>query len=548
MNAFNSEKPRQTIGRLFQKITTERFQQFDCNINSSKDNKDYQWICDIYDQASNSLIELKSHKIIDPHETTLDTFEKILKQDEVRRKNNQNNSGLFYQLTEMSKKSESFAVMVGCYNEDVNKLKNQLISNDPKGYASFTEYRFLIVLPNSVYWCSVPQSNFWRHIKASWEINNGQIKSFLRNTLASFDFLRSYEITDQTGYERSLIDFVKQLKFGLTEDQIELAFDGKPYHNYVTDTQQLEIKLDKTIQTWIEKEKQAQESIEAEQNETTQEQAQIEPIEKITKDQVVLFKPDQLELIEKAVADHESFSAISVKVGHSSNYIAQIISQPKGTYTREEYELFRNWFIDICLESNHWETPSDRCNLDQLKLITDTLRIKLRGHKAQNTGLRNSKADLERQVQELTESRVRQRNIINGLELKIKKHEEEIKEMANAETQEDKGLSQLEKEAYEAEIEKLNDFIQGHKARVENFKISNEELKGIIERSEARALETEAVKLQDEIEELQEELEEQKSETESLRNNIHSAYQKDLERYRKIIDMLLDQLDKQENE
>ena len=100
--------------------------------------------------------------------------------------------------------------------------------------------------------------------------------------------------------------------------------------------------------------------------------------------------------------------------------------------------------------------------------------------------------------------------------------------------QEDKGLSQLQKETYQAEIEK--------------HKITNEELKASIERSEARALETENVKLQDEIEELQEELEDQKSITESLRNNIHNAYQKDLERYRKIIDMLLEQLDKQENE
>ena len=123
MNALNGEKPRQTIGRLFQNITTERFQKYDSKINSTKDIEDYQWICDIYDQSSNSLIELKSHKIIDPNETTLDTFEKILKQDEVRRKNNQNNSGLFYQLTEMSKRSKSFAVMVGCYNEDVNKFK-----------------------------------------------------------------------------------------------------------------------------------------------------------------------------------------------------------------------------------------------------------------------------------------------------------------------------------------------------------------------------------------------------------------------------------------
>jgi hypothetical protein len=278
------------------------------------------------------------------------------------------------------------------------------------------------------------------------------------------------------------------------------------------------MSLDQATQNWIEE----------------REQAQIEPVEKITKDQVTLFKSDQLELIEKAIADHESFSAISLKVGHSSNYIAQIISQPKGTYTREEYELFRNWFIDICLEANHWETPSDRCNLDQLKLITDTLRIKLRGHKAQNTGLRNSKAELESQVEELTESRVRQRNTINGLELKIKKQEEGIKAMANAETQEDKGLSQLEKEAYQAEIEK--------------HKMTNEELKASIERSVTRALETEAVNLKQEIEELEEELEEQKSKTESLRNNIHDAYQKDLERYRKLIDMLLDQLDKQENE
>lgn len=124
MNAFNGEKPRQTIGRMFQSITTNLLKEYDSDIEQTNETS-YQWMCDIYHKKADVLIELKSHKIIDPAETTLETFTKILKQDEARRKKNENDSGLFYQLTQMSKASKSFAVIVGCYNEDVNKLKNQ---------------------------------------------------------------------------------------------------------------------------------------------------------------------------------------------------------------------------------------------------------------------------------------------------------------------------------------------------------------------------------------------------------------------------------------
>ena len=537
-------------GIRFEQHFLRKVQEIIPGSTSSKKSQDsnHKYYCDIV--SDDFLIELKSHrtKLEDLEYEGLNVLSSIAQNGLEKADAKDTESGLIFQLLKLCNDVTSFnkkaIVIVGCYKEEVNKQFNSWMNNSEQAFARYHDYIALLIEPNWSGICHVEPSVFWSLLRErkSFEAVYGFYREWFR---AGFSIFTQWDKTD--GALKEILNSVMvpeietQIKIHTLQNKYKE--EGEDFYYTLQDSSNAHedpIKVDyqegfafnESTKDWF----------------TYPEQAQIQSVQKITKDQVTLFKPDQLELIEKAVIDHEPFSAISVKVGHASNYIAQVISPAKGSYSREEYELFRNWFIHICLESSHWETPSDKCNLDQLKLITDSLRIKLRGHKAQNTGLRKIKLELESQVKELTESRVRQRNTINSLELKIKKQEEEIKAMTNAETQKDKGLSQLEKEAYEAEIEKLNDFIQGHKARVENFKLSNEELKGIIERSEVRALETESVKLQDEIKELQEELELEKLKTESIRESIHDAYLKDLERYRKIIDVLLERQDRQENE
>jgi len=519
----------------------------------SSDGTDHKFYSDIVDE--DCLIEIKSHRDWSKSQTTVEVLRTIVQRSINEQQKTGVERGLFTQIhrlfDQVKRNNKKAIVIAGVYTEEVNKLYNTFLNQADRAFAYYNYYDILVFDQYFSALCRMTKDDFWSLVKNSSNLTDlhqhlcyetieitNQCKSLCNvrakndPEFALWEVFKGNTVKKRDGQKYTIEQIVdngeewswENKEFwgqGVDESQTTESW-GNPSNELwgqnIIDTQQLEMPLDQATQNWIEE----------------QEQAQIEPVEKITKDQVTLFKSDQLELIEKAVADHEFFSVISKTLGYASNYIAQIISPTNGNYSKEEYSWFRNWFIGICLESSHPETPSNRCNLHQLKLINDSLRLKLRGHTSQNTGLRKSKVELENQVKELTESRVRQRNIITGLELKVKKQEEEIKAMANAETQEDKGLSQIQKEAYQAEIEK--------------HKIDNEEFKACIERSKTRALETETVNLNHLIEELEEELEEQKSIAESLRDTIHDAYQKDLERYRKIIDMLLKQLDEQENE
>ena len=239
--------------------------------------------------------------------------------------------------------------------------------------------------------------------------------------------------------------------------------------------------------------------------EQEQKQIQFKTVETEERLDEIPFSEKQLSLIKSSIENHDSFEVISNKLNKSNQYLYGCLRPGNNSGTK--WDRFRNWIKPILIDNEHVETPIEWC--------TDSLKDKILDKR-------------NRDIHGLKTLNGKQKNQIEQLEEELEK----VKSVMNQ--QEDKGLSQLEKEAYQAEIEK--------------HKIDNEELKASIERSKTRALETETVNLKQEIEELEEELEEQKSITESLRDNIHNAYQKDLERYRKIIDMLLKQLDEQENE
>ena len=480
-------------GDFFEEMFLNKMQEHVSVVSS--DTTDHKFYSDIVDE--DCLIEIKSHRDWSKSQTTVEVLRAIVQRSINEQQKTGVERGLFTQIhlliDQVKRNDKKAIVIVGVYTQEVNKLYNTFLDHADRAFSYYNCYDILVFDQYFSALCRMTKDDFWSLVKNSSNLTDlhqnlcyetiqitNQCKSLCNvrakndPEFALWEVFKGNTVKKRDGQKYTIEQIVdsgeewswENKEFwgqGVRESQMNESWENESnelWGQNIIDTQQLEMSLDQPTQNWIEE----------------QEQAQIESVEKVTKDKVTLFKSDQLELIEKAVADHEPFSAISVKVGHASNYIAQIISPTKGTYTREEYELFRNWFIDICLESNHWETPSDRCNLDQLKLITDTLRIKLRGHKAQNTGLRKSKIELESQVEELTESRVRQRNTINSLELKVKKQEEEIKAMGSTETQEDKGLSQLQKEAYEAEIEKLKSFTQGQPAKPKSDEVQVDEL------------------------------------------------------------------------
>ena len=522
-NATTKANNARTNGVNFERRFLKEMQKYIPSCISSQDAKANQkYYCDII--SDDFLIEVKSHRATEQPKP-LAVFRKI-SQDGLDKSQTENKEcGFFFQLLKLcnivKNHNKRVIIIVGCYSREVNAQFNLWLNREDQAFANYCFYQVLfmddswsgtICIYETAFWSNLKGktldqffAEYKQHIKGgyhgeSFENTDGVIREILSNI---------ENLTPYTQYKINL----HQAKWSGNEERY---FKIGPSREDITSQQQLEIKIDQPILNCVEKEK----------------QSRLQPTQEIKIDDISILSKDQLELIESEIQAGTDLYDISKKLNRDRAYLGLVLRNDGQNYTSEEWTKFRRWASDIMLKRAYKYIPTSLItSLDYAKSVIQkerqTSKQAVNRLKKINQEHIDELRNQAKEIKELYESIERQKKIIT-------EQEEEIKAMGSTEIQEDKGLSQLQQEAYQAEIE--------------SHKISNEELKACIKRSKTRALETEIVNLKHEREELEEELEEQKSMTESLRNNIHNAYQKDLERYRKVIDMLLEQLDKQDNE
>ena len=92
MNATLSNS--QQIGLLFEKNMAQNFELCDLILDRTK-GTDFQYIADFIESNTNSLIEVKSHRIPNSEpESTIDSFSKRIRDDFKRSQSNNHKSGL----------------------------------------------------------------------------------------------------------------------------------------------------------------------------------------------------------------------------------------------------------------------------------------------------------------------------------------------------------------------------------------------------------------------------------------------------------------------
>ena len=95
MNATLSNS--QQIGLLFEKNMAQNFELCDLILDRTK-GTDFQYIADFIESNTNSLIEVKSHRIPNSEpESTIDSFSKRIRDDFKRSQSNNHKSGLLEQ-------------------------------------------------------------------------------------------------------------------------------------------------------------------------------------------------------------------------------------------------------------------------------------------------------------------------------------------------------------------------------------------------------------------------------------------------------------------
>jgi len=411
MNATLSNS--QQIGLLFEKNMAENFELCDLILDRTKDT-DFKYIADFIESDTNSLIEVKSHRIPTlESESTIDSFSKKIR-DDIKRSSQSNGhkSGLLWQLIEMGKSANCSLAILGIYSEFVNKVIQDLATDGLDASDHFFAYKVLINHNNIITYQTLTHELFWDYIAESKSVIEfaGRIKQAVNQ----------HKNNENSGQCDGLREFVKDLDLGLTSDQIDQYF-----------TQIITQNIEPL--SWVQE---AQEQITFEATEIESNLSEDMP-----------FSKSELALIEDAIRSGEPFEDISRKLGKSQPYLYGCLKPEnnKGLH----WDNFRNWINPILNESEHIQTPFEWASDSFKEKLYNHICSRLHGQLALSGRL---KSQIEQFKQELEQKE----NIMNQ--------------------QEDKGLSQLQKEAYEAEIERLKSFTQGQPTKPKSDEVQADEL------------------------------------------------------------------------
>ena len=540
MNQMNINK---TNGLKFEERFLEELQSRFKTVKTSR-STNYMYICDIVHE--DCLIELKSNR--DAYkETTQQTFQKICKVGLKSFKATGIKKGLFFQTIELLKYDRSMTI-VGNYQIEPNKLHNLFIKNPDQAWFNYHEYKIHTHWSHGSSYTRMPAIEFWRladessslvHLKKNVEgyaCDHGGYNNDL-------DISNHY-----SGDEHDSAFYWLEITKGFQEPIIKNFLPkgesdqwGNPSNELwgqnIIDTQQLEIPLDQATQNWIEKEKQAQESIEAEQNKTTQ-----EPVENII-DQITVFSKEELLMIRESIKKHDSLSNISKRLGKHRSHLQKIINAKESNnhaWKGLEWDVFRSWIIPILQEFDHTQVPLWICSNEEKDKIIISLQQSNNNYQKMKTANEKIKQELK-----VTQAKIKELEVTNKNSndawfdlrekcIKLGSENQDLKnQIDNQEKNEMDEATTLKLEAYQAEIKKLQ-------AENEEYKETNEGLE-----TESENLKTCIDKLNLEVERLTDVLELEEEQKSSLKDALHEHFEKFKARDERVIDGLLDLIDEQ---
>ena len=519
MNQMNINK---TNGLKFEARFLEELQSRFKTVKTSH-STDYMYICDIVHE--DCLIELKSNR--DAYkETTQQTFQKICKVGLKSFKATGIKKGLFFQTIELLKYDRSMTI-VGNYQIEPNKLHNLFIKNPDQAWFNYHEYKIHTHWSHGSTYTRIPAAEFWKLADESSSLVKLKYK-VEEYACDHGGYNNDLDISNHySGDEHDSAFYYLEISKGFQDPIIEnLLSKGESDQwglNLSIEPQQFEISLDQPTQNWIEKEKQAELDL-------------IEVSKKISIDDLRVLPKEELLIIQEAIENHEVLSDISKKLNKSKAYLSMILKNDpnQSSYKNEKWDEFRLWLKAILLDAFHPQTPVENCDENELRKIIESQRKSINNLRGSVNQHKRTKENLEFKLVKVSTTLNENKKTYEQTERDYKKQINDLNvKVASQEKSQDDDSTILKLEAYQAEIKKLQTQFEGlKKYNIENCKtIDADQIK-------IESLEKLCSKQVREISKLKRDLQDALSQ--SKNEAIINVSMDEVERYKRIIDMMLD--------
>ena len=504
-----------TIGEKFE----QRFlQELQARFKMAKTSRstDHMFICDIvHDEC---LIELKSTRD-NYKETTVETFTRICKYGLKDFKKNGRKKGLFFQIVEMLKFERSM-VIAGTYKIEPNKLYNLWIRNPDQAWSNYTEYKIMTHWFQGSTYTRIPASKFWAIADKSHSLRD------FKGNLEEYAADQHRETNDSSNHwwESEFSSALCQLNLGIPSDQIESLFDDS--FKGLSQPKRLP-------QTWIEKEKQAKlEPIEAvaEPVEAVAERTDGYTYPIIEQDKWNTYKilePENLKKIEEGIRNQVKLRDLSLELGYSNVYLTGTITS-KESYKSENWLAYKKWILNLMDEVDYNHKPT--ASIESIEEAQKQVRKYRRQVTDYEIKLEKQDKKHKEKMRLIYQEIDHQKTYANQL---LNKNKELQAQLDSQETNQVDETTTLKLEAYQAEIKKLQ-------AELKECTQSKNEFAEIKKSDEIKieSLQNLCSKQLRELTQLKTEIKNIKLEQQET--VVSNEVQEDLNRYKRIIDLLLD--------
>jgi|DEB0MinimDraft_6_1074348.scaffolds.fasta_scaffold22729_2 hypothetical protein len=537
----------QKNGVFFEELFLSKLQEL-MKVQSS-DGTQFKYCCDIV--ADDCLIEIKSHRDWKQTETTQQVFTSILQSSFNKIQTNGVPSGLVYQLTHLLNQvrtnKKKAIVIAGVYNEEVNQLYQLFLKDGDRAFAKYKLYDILLIDQDWSGLCRISSTSFWTLIKYGikykslfdqirfWIEDINEYSSLLYRISYSEDVVAMYELmkhctiaeVDEQNYS---------LELGYTEhtwghDNVGVwgqDITEEKQSEINIEKQQIEIHVDKSTQTWIEKEK--QEKAEAEPVEAVAERTDgytYPIIEQDKCDVIRILEPENLKKIEEGIRNQVKLRDLSLDLGYSPVYLTGTITSDRA-YKSKNWLIYKKWILNLMDEVGYDHKPT--ASIDSIESAQEQVR-------KYRTQVSNYEIKLEKQAKKHKE-KLRlihqevdhQKTYANQL---LNKNKELQAQLDSQETNQVDETTTLKLEAYQAEIKKL----QAEIKECTQYKNEFTEIKKSDE-IKIESLQNLCSKQLRELTQLKTEIKNIKLEQQET--VVSNGVQEDLNRYKRIIDLLLD--------